>query len=242
MITTPVINPAPFRAESMPAAKSSASQEISGSERYGASRAYLEFARERLRIISAIGAHSVHIDVSDGVFSPVNIGGTPADLQKLLAEFPGVAAHVHLMVAEPEAVLEQWIGAGAKRVIVHIEAVPKGLGGIINYTTGPDVFLGLKKETPAESLSDLLRGSAIKGVHLLAVPIGYSGGQFDEAILRKIKYIKEKAPHLMVCIDGGVNPEVASMVKAAGADEVVSSTYIFGSPDPKKAYEELIAL
>jgi ribulose-phosphate 3-epimerase len=207
-----------------------------------------ECARKRFGTAVAIGAETVHIDVSDGIFSPARIGGTPEDLKKLVAEFPGIAAHVHLMVAEPEAVLESWLKAGAKRAIVHVEALKnwprpqtlaEALPGIINYTSKVELFLGLKKETPIAVLDGFFGEPALKGVHLLAVPIGFSGGIFNTEILEKIKYVKSKAPQVIVNVDGGVGLEVARMVKDAGADEVVSATYIFGSPDPKKAYEEL---
>ncbi len=202
----------------------------------------IECARQRFETVAAIGAEAVHIDVSDGVFSPAHIGGTPEDLKKLLAEFPGIAAHVHLMVADPEAVLEDWLKTGAKRVIIHAETPKEELLGTINDTNSPELFLGLKKETPASVLGAFLNEPALKGIHLLAVPIGFSGGTFDRAILEKIKYVKSRAPRLIVSVDGGVDLNVAQAVRDAGADEVVSATYIFGSPDPKKAYEELIAL
>ena len=203
----------------------------------------LECMRARFAAASAIGASSAHVDVGDGVFAPVRIGGTPADLKTLLAEYSGVETGVHLMVANPESVIEDWFEAGAKRVIVHVEAV-KDWKAVMSAgaRTGGEIFLGLEKETPVSVLDGFLNEPGLRGVHFLAVPIGFSGGKFDEGILEKIRYVKAKAPRLILSVDGGVDPEVAAAVKAVGADEVVSSTYIFGSPDAKKAYQELIAL
>ncbi len=203
----------------------------------------IECARKRFEAAAAIGAPTVHIDVSDGIFSPVVIGGTPEDLKKLLEEFPAVEAHVHLMVVNPEEVLESWLNAGAKRTIVHVEAVKAwpavaALGG--KYDA--EIFLGMKKETSLQILESFTADPALKGVHLLAVPIGFSGGTQDPATPKRIKEIKTKWPRLLVSVDGGINLETARAVKAAGADEVVSATFIFNSPDPKRAYEDLIAL
>ncbi|MCL4404093.1 hypothetical protein M1432_02010 [Patescibacteria group bacterium] len=203
----------------------------------------LECLRARFAAAASIGASSVHIDVGDGAFAPVRMGGAPADLKGLLAESPGMKANVHLMVADPEGAIDEWFEAGAKRAIVHVEAV-KDWKAITSAAAraGGEIFLGLKKETPAGALDGFLDEPGLQGVHFLAVPIGFSGGRFDSGVLEKIRYVKAKAPHLILSVDGGVDPETAAAAKAAGADEVVSATYIFGSPNPQKAYQELIAL
>ncbi len=201
----------------------------------------IECARKRFEAAAGMGAPSVHIDVGDGIFAPVVIGGTPDELRELLSKYP-IEAHVHLMVANPENVLESWFKAGAKRAVIHIEALQEKFLGVINDTKESEIFLGLKKETPVDVLNGFLNEPGLKGVHLLAVPIGYSGGKFDGAVLEKIKYIKSKAPRLIVSVDGGIDPETAKAVKAAGGDEIVSSTYIFGSVEPEKAYEDLKAI
>ena len=203
----------------------------------------LECMRARFAAASAIGASSVHVDVGDGVFAPVRIGGAPADLKGLLAESPGMKANVHLMVAEPEAAIEDWLAAGAKRAVVHVEAVknwPKI--SALGEKYGAEIFLGIKREMPVAALNGFFKDPHLAGVHFLAVDAGFSGQKFDPAVVQMIKDVRAEAPHLHLSVDGGVNLETARAVKEAGADEVVSSTYIFGSPDPKKAYEELVAL
>lgn len=196
----------------------------------------------RFGTAARMGAPAVHLDVSDGVFSPVNIGGTPEELEKLHAEFPGLDIHAHLMVARPEEVLGAWVRAGARRIIIHAEAVSdwsEVKGAIAGRA---EIFIGVKKETPVDILKTYAEDETVKGVHILAVPIGFSGGAQDPETSNRIKEIKEKWPRLKVSVDGGINLETAQAVKEAGADEVVSSTYIFGSPDPQAAYAALAAL
>jgi ribulose-phosphate 3-epimerase len=145
-------------------------------------------------------------------------------------------------------VFANWFRVGAQRVIIHIEALKnwpryqtlaEALPNLIDNTGGGELFLGLKKETPINVLDRFWEEPALKGIHLLAVPIGFAGGTFHPAILEKIRYVKSKAPRLLVSVDGGVTLEVARAVRDAGADEVASASYIFNSPDPKQAYEEL---
>ena len=74
---------------------------------------------------------------------------------------------------------------------------------------------------------------------VLAVSAGQSGDSFNEMALEKIKFLREKTPQAIIEVDGGVNFETAKMVKEAGANIIVSSSYIFDSPDPAGAFQEL---
>jgi ribulose-phosphate 3-epimerase len=74
---------------------------------------------------------------------------------------------------------------------------------------------------------------------VLAVLPGAAGQKFLSEDLEKIMVLRQASPSAIIEVDGGMNPETARLVKTAGADTIVSASYIFGSGDPKKAYEEL---
>jgi ribulose-phosphate 3-epimerase len=77
---------------------------------------------------------------------------------------------------------------------------------------------------------------------VLAVQPGPSGQPFLSSVLEKIRFLREEHPDATIEVDGGINLETAKLVKEFGADTIVSSSYIFNSPDPKRAYQELSAV
>ena len=77
---------------------------------------------------------------------------------------------------------------------------------------------------------------------MLAVQPGPVGQEFLPFVCEKIKFLREEFPDAIIEVDGGMNPETAGQVKEAGADTIVSASYIFNAVDPKKAYEELCTI
>ena len=102
---------------------------------------------------------------------------------------------------------------------------------------GAELGIAINPETPPETLKPYLK--AVHFIQLLAVKPGPSGQKLDEAVLNKIKFVKSENPEAQIEIDGGINPETAKLAKYAGADILASASYIWRSPDPKKAYETL---
>ncbi len=188
-----------------------------------------------------IGAREVHFDISDGIFSPVVTVCTPALLRELLKENPGIRAEVHLMVRNPEAVVDSWLEAGAKKIIVHIEAVrdPQLLEDHIQVHNA-ELILGVTMDTDVKKLIPYLGSRSIRAVHLLEVPIGFSGGIMSPNAADRIRFMRDAVPHVLISIDGGVTEETARRAARAGADRVVSSSFIWNSTSPKEAYELLL--
>lgn len=176
--------------------------------------------------------------MEDGVFTPNVTWGNLEEFSHLATELPMLRFEVHLMVANPEEVMESWLKAGAERVIVHIEAMsdPHRILETVKRTGG-EVMLAINPGTSTEMLAPYL--NSFPAFQVLAVPPGPSGQKFDESVLEKIKFLREKAPNAIIEVDGGINPETAKLAKEAGANILVSGAYVMGSPDPKGAYEEL---
>ncbi|MBI2594850.1 MAG: ribulose-phosphate 3-epimerase [Candidatus Colwellbacteria bacterium] len=186
-----------------------------------------------------------HIDVGDGVFTPNVSWGNLEEFSHLASELPLLRFEVHLMVVNPEEVIEQWFKAGAERVIVHFEAMTdphRILEVALKYRSptaidGGRVMLAINPGTSAEELVPYL--NSFPGFQVLAVPPGPSGQKFNESVLEKMKFLREKAPNAIIEVDGGINPETAELVREAGANILVSGSYIMNSPDPKGAFQAL---
>ncbi len=177
----------------------------------------------------------VHLDVTDGVFTPNLTWGNPEELALLKTS---LKFEIHLMVEEPEKAVEWWLKAGAKGIVVHQEAV-KDPAFILETCRkyGADAVLSIKPPTPVENLVPYL--GIFGAVQILAVSPGLAGQSFDERVLEKIKFLKKNYPDVIVEVDGGINDKTARLVKEAGADVVVSASYIFSNPDPAGAYRIL---
>ncbi|MGC9610619.1 MAG: hypothetical protein ABSE68_00085 [Minisyncoccia bacterium] len=192
---------------------------------------------------AGLSARAVQIDVSDGKFAPVKTWGNPEELREILKEYPGIETEIHLMVEEPEKVFENWLSAGAKRLVIHIESAGN-LFSIRDKTEalGMKVIWGLRTETPIESLVQYLKNNQEISVQFLAVSPGFSNQVFDSRNIERIKRLRERWPNIEIRVDGGMNPETAEMAKKAGADAVVSVSYIFEGSDAAAAYKTLLNL
>ena len=150
------------------------------------------------------------------------------------------------MVENPIVVLENWLRIGAQRIIVHFEAVPNYTGERaqelksiweICDKRGAVCVLATNPDTRVSALDPFL--SIFNSYLVLSVTPGHPGQNFLPVVLDKIKYLRGKLPTGQIEIDGGINSTTAKLCKEAGADTLVSTSYIFDSPNPEIAYHEL---
>lgn len=213
--------------------------------------------REKLSLISGI-VPLAQIDVCDGKFTPTKTWpykkGVDETFLRIVGQEEGfpfwdsVDFEVDLMVRHLENIIDDWIAAGAKRVIVHIESTPDPLslirkikqeyGTVSESSYGVEVGAALNMETPNEEIYDLLNevddegASAIDFVQFMGIEnIGYQGEPFDEKVFEKIRDLREKFPETIISIDGGVSLENAAELIEAGANRLVSGSAIFESGD-----------
>ena len=187
------------------------------------------------------------MDVTDGIFTPIVTWNNLEEFSHLASELPMLRFEVHLMVVNPEKIIEGWLKNGAEKVIVHLEAMSnphrileaaqKQKYGSPTTIDGGGVMLAINPGTSAEVLVPYL--NSFSAFQILAVAPGPSGQKFDEKVLEQIKFLREKAPNAIIEVDGGINPETARLAREAGANDLVSVSYIMNSPDPRGAYEEL---
>lgn len=199
-------------------------------------------AKKRIEVAGGF-ADLIHIDVVDGKFAPNVTWGSPEDLERLKTEMELKAMfEVHLMVQNPEGVLDAWLRTGlVKRVIVHLEAMTDSVYVLEKCKKyGVEAMLAINPGTEAERLSAHL--DDFHCCQILAVFPGLAGQKFQPHVLEKLEYIRKRHPNVIIEVDGGMNAETAAQVKKAGADIAIAASYIFSDEHPKEAYERLVAL
>lgn len=185
-------------------------------------------------------AEWVHLDVADARFT---FGKSWADSSAWEKISKDVRTEVHLMVEEPEKVVESWLKAGAKRLIVHVETINENSFEEIADAAkkyDAELMLAVSPETPVEKLKPYF--GKVSEFQVLAVHAGPAGQNFLPLSLDKIRFLRRELPDAIIEVDGGISLETARQTKDAGADIVTSATYIFSSGNPAAAYDELRSL
>ena len=182
----------------------------------------------------------LHVDVMDGHFVPNISIGPP--VVKSIRKATDMFLDCHLMISNPFDYVESFASSGADLISFHIESesdVEKTLEKIIDAGVKP--ALVIKPKTPAEAVFPYLEKLAM--VLVMTVEPGFGGQSFMADMLPKIKAIREKAnqvnPDLLIQVDGGIVPETAKLCIEAGADVLVSGSYIFGAENIEDAVNSL---
>ena len=169
----------------------------------------------------------VHLDITDGRFTPRASWSALGDLQFLTGQ---TKIEAHLMVEEPEVIVGDWAEV-ADRIIIHHEATDR-LAEILESFSISLVKIGvaLLLPTPVEVLTPYL--SRISLVQLMSIAeIGAQGHGFDDRVLAKVKALRRLAPDVIIQIDGGVNQETAKLALEAGVDNLVVGSAIWHTPN-----------
>ncbi len=186
---------------------------------------------ERLRGL----AGRAHLDIADGQFVPDESWHEEERFTELGED---IKFDLHLMVDKPELWVGRWDYPAVFRVTFHQEATFDVLRtAALIRSRGKAAGLALKIETPVAAIYDILE--AVDMVLLMAVAPGGQGRQFDGRVIDKIKELRQHSPSVKIGVDGGVTPLVASSLIAAGANVLVSGSYIFSQSDIKQAIASL---
>lgn len=192
---------------------------------------------EEIWRLEQAGADMVHIDVMDGHFvSNITIG---ADVIRSIRKHTSLTFDVHLMISEPEKYIEGFAAAGADIITIHYEAIanPATLLKKI-HDLGCKAGISLMPATPSSALLDLLQ--YIDLILVMTVEPGFGGQSFMYDQLPKIKELAEKiGDEIILEVDGGINALTAKLAIEAGANALVSGSYIFSANDTKEAIATL---
>lgn len=189
-----------------------------------------DFSRlgQQVRDAQEAGADRIHFDVMDGRFVP-NITMGPVVLEAVRRS-TSLPVDVHLMIVEPDHLLDAFAGAGASSISVHVEACPnlhRTLHAI--RSLGCAAGVAINPHTPAVALSEILH--MVDLILVMTVNPGFGGQAFLPETLPKIRQLRAMCDaagrDTDIVVDGGINEETAASAIEAGANVLVAGTAVF---------------
>ena len=186
---------------------------------------------QQIAEVDEAGADGIHVDVMDGCFVPnITIGPLMVEAARRSTRLP---LDVHLMIVEPERYLEDFAKAGADTILVHQEACPHLHRTVQQIKSlGSKAGVVLNPATPLATLEEILPD--LDQILIMSVNPGFGGQSFIESSVEKVRRLKrmldERGLHTAIEIDGGIGPDNAAQVVAAGATLLVAGSSVYKAP------------
>lgn len=182
----------------------------------------------------------LHFDVMDGIFVDNITFGLPVLRQVRAAT--DMTLDVHLMITDPLKYIDNFADFGADIISFHIESESDTMSVIKAIKAkGIKASIAIRPATPAESVYEFL--PFVDMILVMTVEPGFGGQSFIPETLDKVRAVREKIMELGlevdVEVDGGINSDTAAAVRAAGANVLVSGSFLFGAQDMAAASESL---
>lgn len=193
-----------------------------------------------IRKLESGGIDWLHFDVMDGIFVNNITYGLP--ILQAVNKVTDMTLDVHLMICDPIRYIESFANAGADLISFHLESESDAKETINAIKSrGIKAAVAIRPATSAESVYELL--PLLDMVLVMTVEPGFGGQSFIPETVEKIRLIRSKINELgldvRVQVDGGINDATASIVTEAGADVLVSGSYLFREPNMKDAANKL---
>jgi ribulose-phosphate 3-epimerase len=225
----------------------------------------LDDLRDKMAQVSG-QAPLVQIDVCDGKFVPSKswpyVKGGMDEFARITAEDEGfpfwdsLDFEIDLMVKNPEEIAHQWVMAGAKRLVLHVESAPNILdiieklrgeyGAAKEETFGLEIGVALDIRTSNDAAYEILDmideegDSIIDFVQFMGIDnVGFQGQEFNDQVLEKISDLRNAYPNIPISVDGGVSYDNAADLISAGTTRLISGSVVFESGDIAKAIDDL---
>jgi len=193
-----------------------------------------------LKSMTAAGADFLHLDVMDGHFVPnITFGPFICGALRKLSRLP---LDAHLMISRPDNYLEPFARSGIDGLTIHVEAdceIAPTLARIGEL--GMKRGISLKPGTPLENILPYL--DQLDLVLVMSVEPGFGGQKFNPGAVDKIAELDRRRAadglEFMINVDGGINGETGPLCREAGADILVSGSWLFGAEDRQQRIEIL---
>lgn len=195
--------------------------------------------------LEVAGTNYFHIDVMDGEFVKKNTIDTMMKNTEYIKQVANTPIDVHLMVKDVEAFIKSYIDMNVNSITFHIEACKneKEVLKLISYIKENNIKVGLsiKPKTEIEEIYSYL--PYIHSVLIMSVEPGEGGQEFIEDSIKKISKLNvfayENGYDIDIAVDGGINDKTARKVIDAGANILVSGSYIIKSENFKEAIKNI---
>ncbi len=197
---------------------------------------------DEIRKLEKSRVEMLHFDVMDGIFVNNITFGLPV-LEKISKETE-LVLDVHLMIADPLKYVKRFAESGADIISFHLESESDTMETIRAIgESGAKTALAIKPATPAEAVYEYL--PYLDMVLVMTVEPGFGGQSFIPDCADKVCLIREKINEtgfdVDLQVDGGINADTADIVKKAGANVLVSGSYLFKAENMKEAANRLRA-
>ena len=176
--------------------------------------------------IENAGADFIHLDIMDGHFVPNLTFGPP--IIKSLRSLTKLPFDVHLMVSNPDTLLDDYVNAGANIITVHVEAC-NHLARTLHYikSKGCKAGVAINPHTDIQFIENVIEDLDL--ILIMTVNPGFGGQKFIKSMFKKISLVKEiiSSRDIFLEVDGGITKENSKEVINAGANVLVAGTSVF---------------
>ena len=200
---------------------------------------------DEIKAVERGGADLIHVDVMDGQFVP-NITFGPA-LVEALRRATTLPLNLHLMMINPESLIDEFAKAGADQIMVQAEAsatvhLHRALARI--RTLGKSAGVAINPASPLSFIEEVLHLCDI--VNVMTVNPGFGGQAFLPETMPKLARLRALCGEIgrsdmRIMVDGGISVATARTAVEAGADVLVAGSSIYGKPDYARAIAEVRA-
>lgn len=197
-----------------------------------------EILKQAVADVERAGANFIHFDVMDGKF--VERKTFDHKLVNFVKANTNLLLDVHLMVENPEKVVDDYIKLDADIITFHYEAT-KDPASLLKKIKDKNILAGIaiSPKTPAYKIRELVKSGLVDVVLVMSVEPGNYGQSFIPGSAEKVAEIREFARGVYIEVDGGINLKNAKLLRKMGSNILVSASTIFNARNMKKTIRTL---